>query len=134
MRRVPRTSASGWVRVGGDYDEDGQQDLYVSNMFSKAGTRITEQLAGLDERFGGMARGNSLFKNGSNGFAKVSGIARRRSWSRKPGGGGAASFVDVNNDGYLDLYALSGYYAAPEEVELPFRHMNGFLARSCAHG
>ena len=75
----------------GDYDEDGQQDLYVSNMFSKAGTRITEQLAGLDERFGGMARGNSLFKNGSNGFAKVSGIARRRSWSRKPGGGGAAS-------------------------------------------
>ena len=104
----------------GDYDEDGQQDLYVSNMFSKAGTRITEQLAGLDERFGGMARGNSLFQNGTDGFAKVSGVAPPAFLVEKAGWGWGSQFVDVDNDGYLDLYALSGYYTAPEEVELPF--------------
>ena len=32
----------------GDYDSDGRQDLYVSNMYSSAGQRITAQLPKLD--------------------------------------------------------------------------------------
>ncbi len=26
-------------------------------------------------------------------------------------------FADLDNDGFLDLYALSGYYTAPPEIE-----------------
>ncbi len=103
----------------GDYDEDGDQDLYVSNMFSKAGTRITEQLADLDPRFASMARGNSLFANGPSEWEKVSGYEKPKLLVERAGWGWGSQFVDVDNDGYLDLYALSGYYTAPPEVELP---------------
>ena len=30
-----------------------------------------------------------------------------------------SQFVDVDNDGFLDLYALAGYFTAPREVEIP---------------
>ncbi|MDA0285207.1 MAG: VCBS repeat-containing protein, partial [Planctomycetota bacterium] len=58
----------------GDYNNDGRADLYVSNMFSKAGRRITGSLKNIDDRFAMMARGNSLFQNGASGFNKVSGL------------------------------------------------------------
>ena len=57
----------------GDYDHDGQMDLYVGNMFSAAGNRVTYQRrfasGRSDETVGHlqrMARGNTLFRNGSN--------------------------------------------------------------------
>ena len=30
----------------------------------------------------------------------------------------AGQFVDADNDGHLDIFALSGYYTAPEQVAL----------------
>ena len=48
---VDATEATGTADVGfgmgvswGDYDHDGRQDLYVSNMYSKAGQRLYHQL------------------------------------------------------------------------------------------
>ena len=100
----------------GDYDNDGRLDLYVSNMFSKAGRRITGDLKGIDERFERMARGNSLFRNGRDRFLKVSGLDASDMQVEKAGWAWAGQFCDINNDGWLDVHALSGYYSAPPEI------------------
>ncbi len=103
----------------GDYDNDGDQDLYVTNMFSKAGRRITEQFDYLDPQFALMARGNSLFRNDGQIFDKVSGFEEPAMMVEKAGWSWGGQFVDVNNDGYLDIHALSGYYTAPQDTGLP---------------
>ena len=100
----------------GDYDNDGQTDLYVSNMFSKAGRRITGSLKEIDPRFALMARGNSLFHNTDSAFEKVSGLEAPALQVEKAGWSWSGQFVDFDNDGWLDVHALSGYYSAPPEV------------------
>jgi hypothetical protein len=100
----------------GDYNNDSHPDLYVSNMFSKAGRRITSQLEDIDERFARMAGGNSLFSNAAGAFAKISGTKAPQMLVEKAGWSWGSQFVDVDNDGFLDLYALSGYYTAPASV------------------
>ena len=102
----------------GDYDNDGRQDLYVSNMYSKAGQRITSQIPGLDRRVAGMAGGNSLFRNAGEPFEKVSGVEPPALQVEKAGWAWAGQFVDVNNDGFLDIYSLSGYYTAPAAIAI----------------
>lgn len=104
----------------GDYDNDGRQDLYVTNMFSKAGKRITAQVPGLNPMFAQMARGNSLFRNVSeNRFDKVSGPKPPAVAVEVAGWSYGSQFVDVDNDGYLDIFAPSGYYTAPDAVAIP---------------
>ena len=100
----------------GDYDNDGRADLYVSNMFSKAGRRITGSLKEIDPRFAMMARGNSLFHNTDSIFEKVSGLEAPALQVEKAGWSWSGQFVDFDNDGWLDVHALSGYYSAPPEV------------------
>jgi len=100
----------------GDYDNDGRSDLYVSNMFSKAGRRITGSLKDIDDRFAMMARGNSLFHNTDADFKKVSGLEAPALQVEKAGWSWSGQFVDFDNDGWLDVHALSGYYSAPPEV------------------
>jgi hypothetical protein len=103
----------------GDYDLDGRQDLYVTNMFSKAGQRITSQLKSLDPEFAKASRGNSLFRNLGAEFKKVSGLAPPALLVEKAGWSWGGQFVDVNNDGYLDIHALSGFYTPPKGLALP---------------
>lgn len=107
----------------GDYDNDGKQDLYVTNMYSKAGRRITAQIPGLDSRFILGARGNSLFRNTSQGtayeFKRVSGLEAPALMVEKGGWGWGSQFIDFDNDGYLDIYALNGFFTAPDEVAIP---------------
>lgn len=106
----------------GDYDNDGKQDLYVTNMYSKAGRRITAQIPGLDSRFILGARGNSLFRNTSHGtsyeFKRVSGLEAPELMVEKGGWGWGSQFIDFDNDGYLDIYALNGFFTAPAEVAI----------------
>ncbi len=106
----------------GDYDLDGKQDLYVTNMFSKAGQRITSQLKSesAHPRYANMSRGNSLFRNLGEKFEKVSGLDASALQVEKAGWAWGSQFVDIDNDGYLDIHALSGYYTAHTDVELPF--------------
>ena len=94
-----------------DYDGDGRQDLYVTNMHSSAGRRIT---AAAGSAFAPLARGNSLLRNGSEDFTLVA-----DSPVEDGGWGWGGQFLDVDNDGDLDIYALSGYYTPPREVALP---------------
>ena len=102
----------------GDFNNDQTFDLYVTNMYSKAGRRITAQIDSLDPRFADMARGNSLFEGTGNGFRKVSGLEAPSMQVEKAGWSWAGQFIDVDNNGFLDIYALSGYYTAPREVAL----------------
>jgi hypothetical protein len=103
----------------GDYDLDGRQDLYVSNMFSKAGQRITAMVEPIDARVAKMSGGNSLFRNLGETFEKVSGLRPPALTVEKAGWSYSSQFVDIDNDGYLDIYALSGFYTAPADLALP---------------
>lgn len=106
----------------GDYDNDGDLDLYVANMFSSAGNRVTKQaqfLAGADaktlEQLRHHARGNSLYRNLGNGkFQDVSLDAAvtlgRWAWGSK--------FVDLNNDGWEDIYVANGFITQEDTGDL----------------
>ena len=99
----------------GDYDNDGWQDFYVTNMYSKAGLRIADQLEA-NERVVRSAKGNSLFKNGPTGFKRVSGAGPSDVHVEKADFGWGGAFADFDNDGFLDLYAPAGYITMPREV------------------
>ena len=103
----------------GYFDADGLLDLYVTNMYSKAGLRITVQLNDVDGRFRRMARGNTLFRNKITEFERVSSLERPGLLVAAAGWGWGSQFVDLDNDSDLDIYALSGFYTAPSAVGLP---------------
>ena len=97
----------------GGYNRDGRMDVYVGNMFSAAGNRITyqrkferdRQRAGPLAEVQRMARGNSLFAGAEGGgFVDRSVAANvtmgRWSWS--------SVFADINNDGWEDLVVANG--------------------------
>ena len=100
----------------GDYDNDGRQDLYVSNMYSKAGARITRQIPGLAPEFSHSAAGNLLFRNRGGQFDHVSASDPAKQVVAGAGWSWGGQFVDVNNDGFLDIYVSSGNFSAPAEV------------------
>jgi tetratricopeptide (TPR) repeat protein len=96
-----------------DFDNDGNQDVYVSNMWSSTGMRVSEQ-KGFHEKdpetiralYRQHARGNSLYRNLGNGkFQNVSQAAGvdvgRWAWS--------SDAWDFDHDGYPDLYIANGY-------------------------
>lgn len=104
----------------GDYDNDMRQDLYISNMYSKAGMRITAPLDNLDPRFRRSADGNRLFRyRGGGKFELVSGTESPGLAVVKAGWSWGGQFVDVDNDSFLDLYVTSGYRTAPEAISMP---------------
>ena len=101
----------------GDYDGDGDFDLYVSNMFSKAGRRITSSITDLDPRFGLMARGNSLLELEDGRFERVSSLDASGMQVEMSGWAWGAMFVDADLDTWPDLYSLAGMYTAPAPFE-----------------
>jgi Flp pilus assembly protein TadD/peroxiredoxin len=101
-----------------DCNNDGKQDIYVANMWSAAGMRVSEQKS-FQERapeevralYRRHARGNSLYRNQGNGkFQNVSGAAGvelgRWAWS--------SDSWDFDHDGYPDLYIANGYISGPD--------------------
>ncbi len=124
-RFVDVTEATGTADVGfgmgvswADYDRDGSQDLYVSNMYSKAGRRVTSYFSEVDRRLIKMARGNTLFRNRGDTFEQVSGLDEDSLHVEKAGWSWGGQFVDLDNDAHLDIYVTSGYYSAPREVAI----------------
>lgn len=115
-----------------DYDNDGAQDIYVSNMWSPAGLRVSTQKPfhekdpeDLRALYRQHARGNSLYRNQRNGkFQNVSQHAGadigRWAWS--------SDSWDLDHDGYPDLYIANGYISGPDTRDLAsffWRHVVG---------
>ena len=101
-----------------DFDNDGNQDIYVANMWSAAGQRVSEQKIfhegepeNIRDLYRRHARGNSLYRNQGNGkFQNMSDKAGvemgRWAWS--------SDAWDFDHDGYSDLYIANGYISGPD--------------------
>ncbi|MCH8046849.1 MAG: VCBS repeat-containing protein [Planctomycetes bacterium] len=106
----------------GDYDNDGRMDLYVSNMFSSAGNRISYQprfQSGADEQTLSLlrrhARGNSLFKNEPDGTFRDVSVESAVTMGRWAWG---SKFADLNNDGLQDLIVTNGFITQDDPGDL----------------
>ena len=105
-----------------DYDGDGEEDLYVANMWTAAGKRISTQEifqkdAPEDVRalYRKHAMGNSLFRNTKGGaFQNQSASAGvemgRWSWS--------SDAWDFDHDGFPDLYITNGMVSGQSREDL----------------
>jgi hypothetical protein len=102
----------------GDIDNDGNMDLYCANMYSKAGSRVIgnlrpgtypEEIMAKMRQF---VAGSQLWHNRGNlQFDKlgqqcqVAGVG----WAYGP------ALVDLDNDGWLDLYATAGFVSSSRD-------------------
>jgi tetratricopeptide (TPR) repeat protein/peroxiredoxin len=117
-----------------DSNGDGNQDIYVGNMWSAAGIRISEQncfhekdpenIRALYRRH---ARGNSLYRNlGDGHFENASAPAGvetgRWAWS--------SDAWDFDHDGYPDLYVANGYISGPDTLDLSSFFWRQLVAQS----
>ena len=101
----------------GDFDTDGDLDLYVSNMFSKAGRRIVKKLDSVDPRIQVAAAGCFLFVNSDGKFEQRAGAAEDQFHVNQVGWSYGGQWADFDNDGRLDLYVPTGFYTAPPEID-----------------
>lgn len=97
-----------WV----DFDNDGRDDLYVANMWTAAGIRVSEQDifqknadSAIRALYQQHAMGNYLFQNKGANFEDVSMRAGtmmgRWAWS--------SDAWDFNHDGFPDIYIANGF-------------------------
>jgi tetratricopeptide (TPR) repeat protein len=104
-----------------DYDSDGVQDLYVSNMWTAAGERIsTQEIFKKDSSkevralYQKHAMGNSLLRNRGAAFDDTTNSAGvgmgRWAWS--------SDAFDFDHDGFADLYIVNGMVSGPARQDV----------------
>jgi tetratricopeptide (TPR) repeat protein/peroxiredoxin len=105
-----------------DSDNDGRQDLYVADMWTAAGMRVSQQETfqkqsskKIRDLYRKHAMGNSLFQNsGAGSFADASARSGttmgRWAWS--------SDAWDFNHDGFLDLYVANGMISGETREDL----------------
>ncbi len=115
-----------------DYDNDSSADLYVANMWSAAGERVStqdmfkngssRQVRSLYQKH---AMGNSLLRNGGAAFddtTKAAGVGMGRwAWS--------SDAFDFDHDGFPDLYIANGMVSGPSRHNAPQEDLNSFFWR-----
>ena len=111
--------AAGMSVVWGDYDRDGWTDLYVSNMYSYAGNRITFQdefkseiTDDVKSGYQRFARGNTFFRNpgkaDDDGHFPFEDLSLDITVNRARWAWGSR-FIDLNNDGWEDIVVANGF-------------------------
>ena len=104
-----------------DYDNDGAEDLYIGNMWTAAGERVsTQQIFKKDSSqevralYQKHAMGNSLLRNHGATFDQATNSAGvgmgRWAWS--------SDAFDFDHDGYPDLYIANGMVSGPARQDL----------------
>ncbi|MGA7850480.1 MAG: FG-GAP-like repeat-containing protein [Terriglobales bacterium] len=112
-----------------DYDNDGAEDLYVADMWTAAGERISMQdifkkdaPAETRALYHKHAMGNSLFRNMFRNVSR-SGGATFEDTTRAAGVGigrwaWSSDAWDFDHDGFLDLYIANGMVTGPNREDL----------------
>ena len=132
-----------------DYDNDGIEDLYVANMWTAAGERISTQTIfkknspeEIRQLYHQHAMGNSLFHNashanpvgnGGNGVGKAVSAFADRTASSGVGIGRWAWSTDAwdfDHDGFADLYVTNGMVSEPLRDDLNSFFWRETVARS----
>jgi Flp pilus assembly protein TadD len=104
-----------------DFDNDGASDLYVANMWTAAGERLSMQDAFQKSApepvrafYRKHAMGNSLYRNGGASFQDATAAAQagigRWAWS--------SDAWDFDHDGFTDLYVTNGMLSGPLREDL----------------
>jgi len=104
--------------ASGDFNNDLNIDIYVSSMYSSAGTRVISNL--LDDSFDkkvmlelkSMVRGSQLYANLGN--LKFEKMAEKFNLA-SVGWGYGPIMSDLNNDSWLDIYTTSGFVSRNRE-------------------
>ena len=116
-QRSPDPGDFGTMGVtAGDFDNDGHIDIYAGNMYSKAGNRVIGNLwpgtypEPIMARLRSFTTGSQLHRN--LGGLKFEQIGRELQvadvgWAYGP------ALADLNNDGWLDIYATCGFISRP---------------------
>jgi Tfp pilus assembly protein PilF/peroxiredoxin len=115
-----------------DYDNDGAEDLYVADMWTAAGQRVStqdifkkdapEEVRALYRKH---AMGNSLLRNNGDGTfhdSSASAVAGMGRWSW------SSDAWDFDHDGFPDLYIANGMLSAPSRPTRD-KDLNSFFWR-----
>jgi tetratricopeptide (TPR) repeat protein len=113
---------AGMSACWGDFNNDGRQDLYVADMWTAAGLRVSQQAnfqkgssKQVRDLYRKHAMGNSLFQNSGTGrfvdaSARSGTTMGRWAWS--------SDAWDFNHDGFLDLYIANGMISGEPREDL----------------
>lgn len=100
----------------GDYDNDGYLDLYVANMYSKTGNQLLPHAKQVDpgalRKLQWGALGNTLYRNQRGERFQETG---RDLGVNVAGWAWSSNFLDIDNDGWLDLHVANGFWAGDFE-------------------
>ncbi|HEY0784314.1 MAG TPA: VCBS repeat-containing protein, partial [Acidobacteriaceae bacterium] len=124
---------AGMSAAWSDVNQDGHPDIYVANMWSAAGQRVSQQQGfhaqatpEIRSAYQRHARGNALYRNRGDGTfenaSEQAGVAMGR-WAW------CSDFWDFDHDGHDDLYVANGYISAGDRGEAGADELGSFFWR-----